>query len=400
MNSLKPLLAIIALLLSFSCSSTKEENVQIEANSFRTIVIDDIPVLEDAKLTDLISDYEYIPLETSEESLVGQIINIEIDKDRIFIKEFNETGIHIFDRQGKFINKIFAKGNGPGEFKSVSSFTLNKEKRRLILSGDSKIMTFDYEGRFVNEFKINIGMRQIGYTGSDKLLIYSSYSSFPRSIIDSVYYQTITVDLITQKTVQKAIPFSPMSSSGYTGFWRNISSANTSGKYLSVPYNDTIWYGVNDSIQKAFVLDFGENGLPRNYEKEYISNPKYTSGLLRETETRNNWRKLSGAGVTHNKNMLYFFYSEKGKFPKVFYDLNTHKSFQVKGSIINDLDGFNLTAQYSGYDGKFVSYIHPSTLKKNLAGGKITEKRIIELAEGLKEEDNPVLRLLTFKPIQ
>ncbi len=402
MNSLQSvLLLLINFLLIFACSSPEKETPQVDNSFPLTIVIDDIPMRDNVKLTDLISDYEYVPLETSEKSLVGDIHSMALDKDRIFIQEFNFKKLHIFNRKGDFINAISAKGQGPGEFTEILGFTLDRDKQHVIIAADFKIMTFDYNGNFIKEFKLRIGVWAIGYTGEDKLLIYSGHSGFTGSISDSTYYQTVIVDLATEKIIRYALPYnSNIDLINDTGFWRNISSSDTDDQYLSIPYKDTVWLASGDSISVAYIIDFGEDGLPDNYEDEYLSKEKYSSSSLRELAAKENWRRLNGAGITYSKNILYFYYSSKGKYPQVFYDLNTRKSFQVKNAIENDLDGSRNVSPRTTFNGKFVSLINPSTLKANVADGKVTEERIIQLAESLKEEDNPVIRLMTFKPIQ
>ncbi len=402
MNSLQSVcLLLINFLLIFGCSSPEKMTTKVDNSLPLTIVIDDIPMRDNVKLTDLISDYEYVPLETSEKSLVGDIHSMALDKDRIFIQEYNFKKLHIFNRKGDFVNTISAKGQGPSEFIEISSFTLDREKQHVIIAADFKIMTFDYNGNFIKEFRLIIGTRYMGYTGENKLLIYSSYSGYHASILDSTYYQAVIVDLVTEKIIRHAIPYNPKARlENITGFSSNISSSDANDQYLSVPYKDTVWRASGDSISVAYTVDFGEDGLPENYEEEYLSKEKYTSGSLRELEAKENWRRLNGAGITYSKNMLHFFYSSQGKYPQVFYDLNTRKGFQVKNAIENDLDGSRNVSPRTTFNGKFVSLINPSTLKANVADGKVTEKSIIQLAESLKEEDNPVIRLMTFKPIQ
>lgn len=401
MNTLKSVLSLLISVLLFSgCSSPDKERPKVDNSLPLTIVIDDIPMRENVKLTDLISDYEYVPLETSERALLGDIHSMTLDKDRIFIQEFNFKNIHIFDRKGVFVDKISAKGQGPGEFIEISGFTLDRDKRHVIISADFKIMTYDYDGNFIKEFRLKIGTWGMGYTGEDKLLIYSSFSGFGESIRDGTYYQAVMVDLESEKIIRHAIPYNPkIRRENTTGFWRNISSSDANDQYLSVPYKNTVWCASEDSISVAYIIDFGEDGLPENYEEEYLSKENYTFGSLREIEAKENWRRLKGAGITYSTNMLYFYYSSKGKYPQVFYDLNTKKGLQIKNSIENDLDGSRNLSPNTTFNGKFISRISPSTLKANVANGKITEESIIKLAEGLEEEDNPVVRFFTFKPI-
>ena len=312
MASPKFSLTLAALLLLFSYSSINKETVA-DNSDVVIINIDDIKTLDDAKLTDLISDYAYIPLETSEEALVGQITTIAFDENRIFILDRITTVIHVFTKDGKFLHKLEAKGNGPEEFSEIESFTLNKEKNHIIIGAIGKILTFDYEGKFINAFKtISGGSAQIAYAGDGKLLIYSSLYYLDTA---QGFNQAGIIDLRTKEYVTKDIPFNPKSRmENITLFYNSISYGNADVKYLSIPYKDNVWEVSGSSINAAYKIDFGENSLPENYEDDYISNSRYSSDDLRNIETKEGWERIRGGGVLFNQNMLCFNYATKGKF--------------------------------------------------------------------------------------
>ena len=401
MTSSKRVIGTLTLLLSvlLSCSPNIKETVQQKTSSATIIDIDNIPFRDNLQLTDIMADYEYIPLETSDVALVGQIKNIAFDKDRIFIQDEIIEGLHIFNGQGNFLHKMEPSGKGPEEFTEITSFTLDKKKKHIILSTPGKIMTFDYQGNFVDGFNSTYSLaRQIAYTGNNKLLAFMGPASFSD---EQGFHQAVILDLKTHEVITKDIPFDVNTRlENMTGFFNNVNYAQGEAKLLSIPYKNNIWKIDSDSISVDYVIDFGENNLPENYESEYLTDPKYTSEYLREMETDEGWRKLNGGGLLSNESLVYFYYSTKGKFREVFYDLRTNKAFQVEVPLKNDLDGTSFVAHQGSYEDKLVSFINPATIKKHVASGKITEKRIIQLAKNLKEEDNPVLRLLTFKRIE
>jgi hypothetical protein len=72
-----------------------------------------------------------IPLETSSECLISYINNIKFDDESIYINDNIFNGIYVFDRAGKFTGKLYKEGNGPGEYLSISDFTVDKEKNTI-----------------------------------------------------------------------------------------------------------------------------------------------------------------------------------------------------------------------------------------------------------------------------
>ena len=64
----------------------------------------------------LIESHRYIPLETNEHSLFGDIEKIIIRNGKIFISDNFKSSVFIFNINGKFENKINNAGNGPYEY--------------------------------------------------------------------------------------------------------------------------------------------------------------------------------------------------------------------------------------------------------------------------------------------
>ena len=62
-------------------------------------------------------DFEFIPLETTKDNLIGIISNIKMTNDRIFIFDsYKANALFVFDKKGKYITQIGSPGMGPGEF--------------------------------------------------------------------------------------------------------------------------------------------------------------------------------------------------------------------------------------------------------------------------------------------
>ena len=101
-------------------------------------------------VSQIAEDIEFLPLETTDECLLGDnIMNIVATSKDIII--FDYEACYRFDRKGKFKNKIGVKGNGPGEYVKpmyVTVDTLNK----WVYMGDymvKRFVKYDFEGKHV-----------------------------------------------------------------------------------------------------------------------------------------------------------------------------------------------------------------------------------------------------------
>lgn len=65
-----------------------------------------------SSFVDLIS---YIPLETTDDCLIGKIHDIIISDSIIFVLNGEQNCVFFFNREGKFLRKIDKPGSEPGE---------------------------------------------------------------------------------------------------------------------------------------------------------------------------------------------------------------------------------------------------------------------------------------------
>ena len=128
---MKNALFLILLFLSLSMYGQKIPVMQkkITGNEHRIDVYSAIQnKTEVLNVSQIAEDIEFLPLETTDECLLGDnIMNLVVTSMDIII--FDYEACYRFDRKGKFLNKIGVKGNGPGEYVKpmyVTVDTLNK----------------------------------------------------------------------------------------------------------------------------------------------------------------------------------------------------------------------------------------------------------------------------------
>lgn len=97
------------------------------------------------KLSELFgTNYRIIPLETKEESLVGQINKIKKYNNQYYILTSNHILFH-FDENGKFISSLNKRGKGPEEYLSIEDFDVypNGDKTEIWLTDFTKIKIYN-----------------------------------------------------------------------------------------------------------------------------------------------------------------------------------------------------------------------------------------------------------------
>ena len=86
-------------------------------------LIDDFEICQqsECKLSELLTDsFRIVPLETSDESLVGEITKIK--KYNHFYYVLSAQTLFCFDADGKFVSKLEKQGEGPEEYIRIEDF--------------------------------------------------------------------------------------------------------------------------------------------------------------------------------------------------------------------------------------------------------------------------------------
>lgn len=150
------------LLGTYSC--TKE-------SSIKEYPIADITAnAQEISASDLDAQIEKIQLETTEESLIADIIDLVMTDEYIFILT-STPKVFQFAKDGKFIREISMQGNGPGEYKYAYSIFVNEQTKSLFLNQMyGRILEFDFDGAYKGEHKNTASMSKFILLPDNNLL--------------------------------------------------------------------------------------------------------------------------------------------------------------------------------------------------------------------------------------
>lgn len=137
----KPVLFVLAFLLA-SCNEKETGN----DNVIRLAEAIDVP--SEIKVSDCFSRIRYIPLETTDSSLVGKGAYVQIIKNRILIST-NQRQCLMFDKEtGKFIKQVGHIGNDPEGYSSVNCWGDNETGMIYFNRWNKELVCYDQDGLF------------------------------------------------------------------------------------------------------------------------------------------------------------------------------------------------------------------------------------------------------------
>lgn len=154
---------LFLLIIFCSCNRTKQIHIAEESkdesmapDSYVYYPIQDDRIIVDldknqkASLFDYFSRIELIPLETSDDILVGYCEDLVPYQNRYYIFDRKRAVVQIFDQDGKFISLIDKRGQGPGEYTpNLTSIFLNPFTDNIDITDLGCIYSYDLTGKHV-----------------------------------------------------------------------------------------------------------------------------------------------------------------------------------------------------------------------------------------------------------
>ena len=391
---------IIALLTLISCRN--KDNSNIKNSDIETISV--FEHYSDKKsFSSFIDTIELIPLETTEDNLIGEITRIVFHDKKYYVRSTNsmQNGkLFVFDETGKFIRRIGKNGNGPGEFVNFYDFAITSDNH-IVVADYHRMLHFDSEGRFLNSIKMNFSAAEIVSSHDNEiiasLILPTLFQNHLLSKIDKEGNQ----ELFFNRGETAAIKCNLLRT------WRSFMS--TGGyHYLKYPFGDTI-FSISQDLKKIsplYYIDYGEKKLP-NIKISHNENVLTWEKKLKELDDY-----LETASIGVGEDFTYLGITDKALGGYLtLYSHRTKNSFSVR-KLVDDmyLQGniIPITAKRIPHnmDGNDIIWeIEPRILLegyKNLSESKreIFKQKHPEwfrICTSLKEDDNPIIFRIKIK---
>jgi hypothetical protein len=392
----KIIIFIINIFL-FSChTSEKVKDSQIVKYNLKIL-----PKITNVKLSELgFKDIEYIPLESNGNNIISgtnEFIlgnKIIVGNHYYLIKYFNT--ILKFQDDGHFVCRIGTEGRGPNEFTVAHDADIEEKSQNIyLLAGwQNKIFVYTEGGSLISSIRVPYST-DFNLNG-DKVLCYSGNNM--GNIENSYNYLDKTGSVL--KSFQNRYPFE--NHYGNTIWEENIFYRFDNKLFKKEVYSDTIYEFENMRFKPHLIIDVGEKLLTpkaRSDNDGLALGSKYIDPLKLFEFGDYIYYEFIYRFVLPEDVLIYSFIgSKKGNFQVL---INSGQG------IINDLDGGpNILPKTIKDDSTIIALVEANDLKKHVASEDfknsnpiyLEKKRELEqLANKIKETDNPVLVLLKLK---
>lgn len=102
-----------------------------------------------------VNGIEFIPLETTDSSLIGEVKGLVVTDDKIFVNSAREE-ILCFDISGKFLFRVGRIGRAPGEYISPYSISVCDNIVYVLCQESGKVLCYDAVlGKHINDISLN-----------------------------------------------------------------------------------------------------------------------------------------------------------------------------------------------------------------------------------------------------
>jgi len=142
---------LLLFLIPFACSKKTESEASVE-------VVDGIEYVHNTRIPlhpeKSVTFEEELSIGGEEcEMLARPMLYIADNEGRIFISDYQDQAIKVFDSNGEFIQNIGRQGEGPGEFSNVGRMTFLPDGRLMVTDwGSNRISFFDPEGAYLTGY--------------------------------------------------------------------------------------------------------------------------------------------------------------------------------------------------------------------------------------------------------
>ena len=181
---MKNIYYILFVIFLFSCQPSG--NPQEAKNTFW------IDINRRDSISCFFDNYQIIPLETTQTSLIGDISKILINNDKIYILDKRQATIFIFNSYGKYINKIHRQGRAPEEYLSITDFNIYQNDVYCLSRPNKKILVYNDSAQFLKYLPLNDWYNSFHIANDSLVYLFSDYSN-------TQYYNYIIYNYKKQK---------------------------------------------------------------------------------------------------------------------------------------------------------------------------------------------------------
>ena len=420
---MRKFLSVILLTTLVACSNSSKQSID-----------SDLPVIDlekeyPVKRIDIheIADVDYIPLETTDESVLS-VGATKIMSEKYIIVAENTLGLYylnVFDRQGKYIRSIDRQGEGPEEYPNFINFIADFDTNELFIRIGNKtdIKVYTLNGQFLRKFKLPT-TEEVHHYSFENLYNYDknyliAYNDMYWPSLKKEYYRDVDKTpfyLINKKdgsiksidgrlTVDNpVVPFFQMGQDmsgryvirqGYNFF--HLLMNGTSEALLLENSLDTIYTYKNHVLEPVMIrIPQTASMNPKCFIAPCVFTDKYF--IYRKVTMIRDEEKEKKELVPYDTRTCpaFIMYRETGEiFQMELYDSNFNKEVRLDNKLLTGFPGNGLF--FSSTERNQISGHHNASYLLENFDTSTFKGKLKEAVSKMTEEDNPLTVIYTFR---
>ena len=327
----------------------------------------------------------FVQLETTPESMFDYVRCLKLLNGKFYLLDRMGTKLLCFDRDGKFLKKFEARGNGPDEYFMLCFLAADPVSKKILVADDvvRKIFIFDEFLNLEHVVKVDFTPKQVIAFRDDMILRYENDNKeqYQDSLLRD--YDLHWIDLkgdVVQGMIRNRTPKYGLSFLSASGYLDN-------GDILYYPtLGDTVYrVAVSErTVSPAYIIESGDEDVKLlNDEQRREMDP---NAELPEYEKRNYFFPVEffyvGSHILLRSGMddMYLYSKNSGnaiRYDKTLENMSGDRTFDYLTSIIYACDGdwcygphHAITLQYMakdyGFSGKYKAMIDSMETDANL----------------------------------
>jgi len=399
----------------FSCEKTKRYT-----SSNIIPVRSEIGKYSVLKLSDYVSEVDYIPLETNDNVLVSENrVQIFYENERIIVYDYILNKCLLFDKNGGFITDLGKRGQGPNEYISISEVFTDDEEI-YVRESPNFLMRYDFNGKLTG--KISAPNRIEGryiinsiYPLKKTIFVLDLISSYNEKYPIALLFEANDSASLIIKEYPKYIHLKKevLFSNSFEGaiIYRFMDEI----RFYKRTINDTIFsIGQDMEMREVFIFDLGKYQMPYNLYANPVGREvmrKYITPL----QIRESYDYLFlefGFGSIAPEPYEYTYIEHRTGEPRTLqstsvyavFDKNTKQLTLMKQPVKekqgfkNDIDeGPILWPKYISRNDELVTFISAEEFLQHVAEMKSPSPKLSELAKRIIPDDNPIVVIAKLK---
>ena len=383
MKTKKSLLSILIICTLF-CSNNEQRyrDFDLETISCSSKVVKNIIC---SNVTDSI---RYIALETTDNCLISNIIQIKTDDGILVIRD--DMNVYVFQDDGKFISQIGKKGQAPDEYTNIIDFYLNRKDKRIVLIDNmkSKSIMYSYTGKYLGSTDVDKSFFDLNFCemNNNNMLLTNNLLPSPYTTNLSEY-QLFKVENGKHILKENILPFTTYGGDVATQFSRRPISYQKSHMLFSSALSN-ILYEYTDEIRPKYVVKPIKDFPDEKYLKDNKDVP--IADLRKKIAEKGLSTGIRGVRELPQYILLFI---DNGT---LIWDKKNKKGIY---NYMFEYDDLNLICILMGgmtvenNSGGLISIIEPEIV---LNQDKLVNTDLQQIRKNLKVDDNPILSVVYF----